>query len=77
MARGVQPVLQLIVDALDRLLAELVSDCEHKGRSYCSWTVRLQHHYVELRADLADTGAKPNPKWRLTSSGTLLKGSNG
>jgi hypothetical protein len=77
MRSGVQAVLQLIVDALDRLVAEMVNDCEHAGRSYCGWTVRLQHHYVELRADLTETGAKPNPKWRLTSSGTLHKEANG
>ncbi len=58
-------------EALDEAVADRIMECEHEGRAYCDWTVRLQHIYKELRSALHDAGAEVRPHWRLSPEGTL------
>lgn len=41
---------------LDRVVGEMIRRCEFEGQSYCDWTVRLQHHYIELRQAWLEAG---------------------
>lgn len=67
--------LATAVFALDHAVASMVCDCLDGGRSWCDWTTRMHHHYIELRASWHDAGGRPEDlpaPLQLDADGCLL-----
>lgn len=66
--------LTAVIEHLDDAVFDMVSGCEFDGRSWCDWTNRMHHHYVELRQAWQEAGGTEDDlsrPLRLTEQGHI------